>query len=170
MRGWRRSAKSHTGLPRPIVPDGAIRRAGPEDAEAVAALTRAAYEKWIPVIGRAPKPMTADYDVAVRAHLIDLLHVERELVALVECIREPDYLLIENLAVAPAHQGRGYGRQMLAHAEALARELGYRVVRLYTNTLFVENIAFYRKHGYHADGETAFKGGFIAHMSRRLCE
>lgn len=145
-----------------------IRRAGPADAGAVAALTRAAYEKWIPVIGRAPKPMTADYDRAVREHLIDLLFAEGSLVALVESIREPDHLLIENLAVAPEHQRRGYGLRMLRHAESLARELGFAELRLYTNKLFVENIAFYRKHGYRFDGETAFKGGFIVHMTRRL--
>jgi ribosomal protein S18 acetylase RimI-like enzyme len=145
-----------------------IRRAAPTDAGAVAALTRAAYEKWIPVIGRAPKPMTADYDRAVREHLIDLLFAEGRLAALVECIREPDHLLIENLAVAPEHQGRGYGLRMLRHAEALARELGFAELRLYTNKLFAENVAFYRKHGYRFDGETAFKGGFIVHMTRRL--
>lgn len=145
-----------------------IRRAGPADAEAIAALTRSAYEKWIPVIGRAPKPMTADYDLAVREHLIDLLIVDGALVALVECIAEPDHLLIENLAVSPLHQGGGYGRYLLAHAEALARELGFAELRLYTNKLFAENIAFYRKHGYRLDAETAFKGGFIVHMSRRL--
>jgi ribosomal protein S18 acetylase RimI-like enzyme len=145
-----------------------IRRAGPADAGAVAALTCAAYEKWIPVIGRAPKPMTADYDRAVREHLIDLLFAEGSLVALVESIREPDHLLIENLAVAPEHQRRGYGLRMLRHAESLARELGFAELRLYTNKLFVENVAFYRKHGYRFDGETAFKGGFIVHMTRRL--
>jgi ribosomal protein S18 acetylase RimI-like enzyme len=145
-----------------------IRRGTPTDASAIAALTRAAYEKWIPVIGRAPKPMTADYDVAVRKHLIDLLHAEGALVALVECIREADHLLIENLAVSPEHQGHGYGRMMLGHAEALARELGYAEIRLYTNKLFAENIAFYRKHGYRVDAESAFKGGFLVHMSRRV--
>jgi ribosomal protein S18 acetylase RimI-like enzyme len=148
--------------------DRVLRRAGPADAEAVAALTRAAYAKWIPVIGRAPKPMTADYDRAVREHLIDLLFAEGSLVALVESIREPDHLLIENLAVAPEHQRRGYGLRMLRHAESLARELGFAELRLYTNKLFVENVAFYRKHGYRFDGETAFKGGFIVHMTRRL--
>jgi ribosomal protein S18 acetylase RimI-like enzyme len=147
--------------------DEILRRAGPADAEAVAALTRAAYAKWIPVIGRAPKPMTADYEAAVRAHLIDLLYADGDLAALVECIREPDHLLIENLAVSPAYQGRGYGRRMLVHAEDLARELGLAEVRLYTNKLFAENVAFYRKHGYRLDGETAFKGGFLVHMSRR---
>jgi len=145
-----------------------IRRAVAADAAAIAALTRAAYEKWIPVIGRAPKPMTADYDVAVREHLIDLLCEGDELVALVECIREPDHLLIENLAVSPSHQGKGYGRKMLALAEALARDLGFTELRLYTNKLFAENVAFYTKHGYRFDGETAFKGGFLVHMSRRV--
>jgi GNAT superfamily N-acetyltransferase len=151
------------------VPDAlALRRAGPADAVAIAALTRDAYAKWIPVIGRPPKPMTADYDVAVRAHLIDLLTVGGTLAALIECIRARDHLLIENLAVAPSHQGRGYGRHMLQHGEALARALGFAEVRLYTNKLFAENIAFYGKHGYRLDGETPFNGGFIVHMSRRL--
>lgn len=145
-----------------------IRRADPRDAAAIAALTRAAYEKWIPVIGRAPKPLTADYDTAVRAHLIDLLELDGGLAALVECIAEPDHLLIENLAVAPAHQGKGHGHRLMAHVEALARTLGLGEVRLYTNKLFAENVAFYRKLGYRVDGESAYKGGFIVHMSRRL--
>jgi ribosomal protein S18 acetylase RimI-like enzyme len=145
-----------------------IRRAGPADAAAIAALSRDAYAKWVPVIGRAPKPMAADYDVAVREHLIDLLEVNGVLVALVECIREPDHLLIENLAVAPAHQGKGHGHRLMAHVEALARTLGFTEVRLYTNKLFAENIAFYKKLRYRIDGESAFKGGFITHMSRRL--
>ncbi len=93
-----------------------LRRAEPDDAEAIAALTRAAYE-MDPVIGRAPKPMTADYDEAVRAHLIDLLLEDRPLVALIECIREPDHLLIENLAVAPEAQGNGHGKLLMAHVE-----------------------------------------------------
>jgi ribosomal protein S18 acetylase RimI-like enzyme len=122
----------------------------------------------VPVIGRAPKPMAADYDVAVREHLIDLLEADGALVALVECIREPDHLLIENLAVAPAHQGKGHGHRLMAHVEALAHELGFGQVRLYTNTLFAENVAFYAKLGYRIEGESAFKGGFIIHMSRRV--
>jgi len=145
-----------------------IRRAGPADAAAIAALSRDAYAKWVPVIGRAPKPMAADYDVAVRDHLIALLGEDGRLVALVECIREPDHLLIENLAVAPAHQGKGHGHRLMTHVEALARALGVNDVRLYTNKLFAENVAFYQKLGYRLDGESAYLGGFIVHMSRRL--
>ncbi|HLB97049.1 MAG TPA: GNAT family N-acetyltransferase, partial [Acetobacteraceae bacterium] len=101
--------------------DAEIRRATAADAGAVRELTRAAYAKWVPVIGREPLPMAADYDAAVREHLIDLLHVGGEIVALVETILAADHLLIENVAVAPAFQGRGYGRRLMAHAEALAR-------------------------------------------------
>ena len=51
--------------------------------------------------------MTADYNAAVRNHLVDLLQVGEQLVGLVE-IPEVGYLLIENVAVAPASQGQGY--------------------------------------------------------------
>ncbi len=49
-----------------------MRRATPADAPAVRDLTRAAYAKWIPLIGREPKPMTANYERAVVDHIIDL--------------------------------------------------------------------------------------------------
>ncbi len=71
-----------------------LRRAGPADASAIRTLTRAAYAKWVPVIGREPKPMVADYDEAVRRHLIDLLYMGGALVALIEIIPGPDHLLI----------------------------------------------------------------------------
>jgi hypothetical protein len=48
-----------------------LRRATPDDAAAVRDLVRAAYAKWVPVLGREPKPMTADYDQAIRNHILD---------------------------------------------------------------------------------------------------
>jgi ribosomal protein S18 acetylase RimI-like enzyme len=148
--------------------DDSIRRATVVDASAIRELTRSAYAKWVPVIGREPKPMGADYDVAVQDHLIDLLHVEGELVALVETIVAADHLLIENVAVAPGFQGRGHGRRMVVHAEALAVSLGYAEVRLYTNKMFAANVQLYRKLGYRVDREEAFASGVVVHMSKRL--
>jgi GNAT superfamily N-acetyltransferase len=145
-----------------------IIRAKPEDAGAIRELTRVAYAKWVPVIGREPIPMLADYDLAVREHLIDLLIVDGEYVALVEMIENVDHLLIENLAVAPAFQGRGYGRLLAAHAEELAASLGYREMRLYTNKAFAENIRLYSRLCYAVDREEAYKGGVIVHMRKML--
>jgi GNAT superfamily N-acetyltransferase len=146
-----------------------LRRAVPEDAPAILALTRAAYAKWVPVIGREPKPMTADYDAAVQHHLIDLIEAAKGgIAALIETIPETGSLLIENLAVAPDHQGRGYGKLLMDHAERLAASLGIPRTRLYTNKRFVENLNFYHRLGYAVDCEEAFKGGFIVHMSKTV--
>lgn len=145
-----------------------LRRAVPADAPAIRALTRDAYAKWVNLIGREPKPMLADYDQAVRHHLIDLLHVGGTLAALIETIPQPDHLLIENVAVSPGFQGRGHGSGLIAHAERLAVSLGLAQARLYTNALFAENLRLYRKLGYRVDHEAAFSGGVVVHMSKRL--
>jgi GNAT superfamily N-acetyltransferase len=145
-----------------------MRLAAAADAPAIRALTRAAYAKWIPVIGREPKPMAADYDAAVRHHRIDLLHVGGALAALIETIPQADHLLIENVAVLPAFQGRGYGMRLMVHAERLAAALGHRQTRLYTNQLFAENLLLYRQLGYRVDREETFKDGVVVHMSKRL--
>ena len=145
-----------------------LRQAKATDATAIRDLTRSAYAKWVPLIGREPKPMTADYEAAVRSHRFDLAYVEGTLAALIETIREPDHLLVENVAVSPAFQGRGLGRRLMAHAETLAKAAGFSEVRLYTNQRFAENIALYRRLGYAVDREEDVKVGIVVHMSKRL--
>ena len=125
-----------------------LRRAAAEDAAAVRALTRAAYAKWVPLIGREPKPMRADYARAVREHRIDLALLADELAGLIETIEQPDHLLIENVAVDPRRQGEGIGRALLDFAADYAREHRRPVLRLYTNAAMTENIAFYTRLGY----------------------
>jgi len=144
----------------------ALRLAVAADVAAIRALTRAAYAKWVLLIGREPKPMTADYEEAVRNHRFDLLYADGELAALIETIGEPDHLLIENLAVAPVFQGRGFGRVLMAHVEQLALASGLPETRLYTNKLFAENLRFYTRLGYRVDREEAFNGGIVVHMSK----
>jgi GNAT superfamily N-acetyltransferase len=138
-----------------------LRRAGPADAAAIRRLTREAYAKWVPLIGREPKPMTADYDAALRSHRFDLLYLDGALAGLIETVDEGDTLLIENVAVAPARQGHGIGSQLMAHAEAIARALGLGRLRLYTNQRFAENVRLYLRLGYRVDGETDLGGGTI---------
>ncbi|QQS11175.1 MAG: GNAT family N-acetyltransferase [Rhodospirillales bacterium] len=148
--------------------DTTIRRATPADAAAVRALTRAAYAKWVPLIGREPLPMAADYDHAVAAHLVDLLESGGELLALIETIPEADHLLIENVAVRPDQQGKGLGERLLAHADELARTLGFDELRLYTNAAFAANVAFYAKRGYAEHRRTTAAIGTTVFMRKRL--
>lgn len=132
----------------------ALSPARPDQAEDIRDLTRRAYARWLPVIGREPRPMTVDYAAALKAHRFDLHYEGETLVGLIETADEGDALLIVNIAVAPEVQGRGIGRGLVAHAEALARSLGRGRVRLYTNKLFAENIRLYEYLGYRTYDET----------------
>jgi GNAT superfamily N-acetyltransferase len=58
-------------------------------------------------------------------------------------IPQPGYLLLQNVAVLPAAQGRGIGARLLARAEEHARSLGLPEIQLYTNDAMTENLAYY---------------------------
>jgi GNAT superfamily N-acetyltransferase len=146
-----------------------LRRATAADAANVRALTRAAYAKWVPLIGREPLPMTADYDRAVADHIIDLWEEGGELLALIEVVPASDHLLIVNLAVRPDQQGKGLGDRLLHHAEGLARSLGFDEIQLYTNAAFVSNLAFYARRGYQEYRRgTVLPGSIAIFMRKRL--
>ena len=145
-----------------------LRRAVAADAAAVRALVRDAYAKWVPVIGREPKPMTANYNTAMRLNRVDLAHVEGELAGLIETIDRSDHLLIENVAVAPQRHGQGLGRALMAHAETVARAAGYREVRLSTNRRFEANVQLYLRLGYSIDREEEGPLGVTVYMSKSL--
>jgi GNAT superfamily N-acetyltransferase len=125
-----------------------LRRASAADVVNVRTLTRSAYAKWVPLIGREPLPMTADYDRAVADHIIDLWEEGEQLLALIEVIPASDHLLIENIAVRPDQQGKGLGDKLLHHAEGLGRSLRFNEIQLCTNAAFASNLSFYSRRGY----------------------
>jgi GNAT superfamily N-acetyltransferase len=143
-----------------------LRRATPDDASAIRVLVRAAYAQWVPIVGREPKPMMADYGQVVRDHIVDLLFTDDRLTAMIELVVEPECVLIENVAVRPDQVGKGRGRALMAHAIKVARSLGRERLRLYTNRLMAENIALYKHLGYAIDREAITPAGRrIIHMS-----
>ena len=149
-------------------PNVEIRPASLEDAARIRDLTRAAYAKWVALIGREPLPMQADYQRAVAEHTIDLLIEGGALAGLIETILRPDHLWIENVAVAPEQQGRGYGRMLVAHVETRAAESGPGEIRLMTNAAFAANLRLYAKLGYAIDRTEPFRGGTAVHMTKRI--
>lgn len=144
------------------------RAATPQDVPAIRELVRAAYAKWVPVIGREPLPMTTDYELAVQNHEFEILLADGAMAALVETIPNGDHLWIENLAVAPPRQGNGFGRVLLARAERKAAAAGCRESRLLTNEAFAANVALYAKLGYGIDKREPFMGGITVFMSKKL--
>jgi GNAT superfamily N-acetyltransferase len=144
-------------------------RAGlPQDASLIRGFVRAAYAKWVPVIGREPLPMTADYDLALQKHRFQLAFDGVALAALVETVVEKDHLWVENIAVRSDLQGRGLGQTLLRMAEDEARALGLPQVRLLTNAALVSNVRFYQTYGFAIDRTEPFRGGFVVRFSKAV--
>lgn len=89
-------------------------------------------------------------------------------VGLIEMIERLDDVLVENIAVDPDRQGRGIGKALLKHAEAVAFGRGTPVVRLYTNAHFAENLAFYRHRGFAIERQDRSVLGLTVHLVKAL--
>jgi ribosomal protein S18 acetylase RimI-like enzyme len=134
----------------------AIRLAAPDDLDAVRAIARAAYARYIPRIGREPAPMRADFAAVQEA---GRLWVAGEPVAgYAVAYPRGDHWHLENVAVDPAAQGRGIGRALIGHVEALARQGGAAAVDLYTNARMTENLQLYPRLGYAETGRRTEDG------------
>mgnify|MGYP001314961146 CR=1 FL=1 len=129
-------------------PSARIRLAGPEDRGAVEAIVQAAYAPYILRIGRKPGPMLDDYGALIVDERVSVLVDRQEIRGLVVLIPDGEALLLDNVAVDPRAQGCGYGRMLLAFAEAEARRMGARALRLYTNEAMTENLALYGRLGF----------------------
>lgn len=145
-----------------------IRKAHAEEADAVREVVRAAYQHYVPVIGREPAPMLDDYAALIAANQVWVLEDTRGLAGVLVLQDGPDCFLLENIAVRPDRQGLGFGRRLLDLAEAEARRCGWGAVTLYTNALMVQNIAIYAGRGYVETGRRTEKGFQRVYMEKRL--
>jgi ribosomal protein S18 acetylase RimI-like enzyme len=142
-----------------------IRLACPDDCTAIEALVREAYSPYVARIGREPGPMLDDYAALIAQSRVHVLEEEAGIAGAVVLVPEADTMLLDNVAVSPRAQGRGYGRKLIAFAEEAAREAGYATIRLYTNEAMTENLALYPRLGFvetHRGEEKGFRRIYMA--------
>ncbi|HSF62250.1 MAG TPA: GNAT family N-acetyltransferase [Gaiellaceae bacterium] len=135
-----------------------IRPAERWDVPAIRAIVGAAYAPAASRIGRAPAPVAADYDALVQAQEAWVGEADDRVVGVLVIRPAGDVLELENVAVDPASQRRGYGRALIAFAEQRARDLGLSGVTLYTNEAMVENLRFYPRLGFVETGRRVEDG------------
>src|ERR1700688_2541091 len=104
----------------PLPERPAIRAARAADVPAVERIVRRAYELYLPRMDRPPAPMLADYRAQVAEGAVSVVESDGCVAGVLVLIPAPDHLLLENVAVDPAHQGRGLGRALVAFAERQA--------------------------------------------------
>ena len=149
--------------------DPALRRATAEDADRLTALARAAYARHVPVIGREPMPMTADWRRLLSEQEIWIVDGDAgEAAASLALDVQADHVMIWSVAVAPAHQQRGLGRRLMTFAEARARELQRPELRLFTNARMAGNVALYGRLGYSETLREQLPDRVLVHMSKAV--
>lgn len=137
-------------MPRvPTNPDPTtLRPAEAGDAARLAEVARGAYGVYVARMGRPPRPMEEDYGEAIRRHAVTVAVRDGEVAGFVVLADGDEGFLVDNVAVAPEHQGGGVGRMLLEHAESEARRAGLDSLYLFTHELMTENQALYTRIGY----------------------
>jgi ribosomal protein S18 acetylase RimI-like enzyme len=147
-----------------------IRAATAADVPAIAEIVDQAYRHYIARIGKPPGPMLDDYAARVSQGAVWVLEEGAAVAAIIVLLPAPNYLLLDNIAVSPAHQGLGLGRRLLAFAEDEALRRGYREIRLYTHQTMVENQRLYASIGYEETGRGTEAGYNRVFMRKQLRE
>lgn len=139
--------------------DEAIRQARAEDRDGIVACVSAAYAKYVPRMGKEPAPMLADYAALIARGGVYVVGAPEAIRAVIVSFPAGDHYFLENVAVAPAHQGTGLGRALMEFVEEQARAGGYGEIRLYTHERMTENIPYYQRHGY-VETERCIENGY----------
>ncbi len=145
-----------------------IRKARAEDAGRVRNVVLAAYERYVAVMGTPPGPMLDDYPARIAADQVWVLQDANGIAGVLVLEDGPNCFLLDNIAVMPDRQGRGFGRLLLDFSEAEAARCGWDTITLYTNALMVENIVIYTARGYVERERRTEKGFDRVYMEKQL--
>ena len=126
----------------------AIRNATDADVSRIAEIARAAYAKYVPRMGREPPPMLADFAAAIAAGHVVVLEINETVEGYLISWPEAEAYFVDNIAVDPAYQGSGLGRQLMDYAVREAKNRKLSVLRLCTNSTMTENLAIYARMGF----------------------
>ncbi len=120
----------------------------PDDASALVRIARAAYETYVPLIGREPAPMLQDFPADIADGAVWTARGAEGPVGYVVARPKGEDWLLENVAVAPEAQGTGLGKRLIERAEAEGAVRGFARVILYTNAKMTANLSLYPSLGY----------------------
>lgn len=126
-----------------------IRLAVATDEPEIRQCAEQAYARYVPLIGRKPAPMTADFARQIADGVVYVATDDRAVFqGFIVFYAEHGHMLLENVAVLPSAAGQGVGKALIRFCEDAARQQGVCAVHLYTNEKMTENLSIYPKLGY----------------------
>ena len=145
-----------------------IRPARPSEADTLRDVVHAAYHHYIARIGKPPGPMLDDYAARIADGQAWVLEDAGGIMGILVLEETPECFLLDNIAILPEGQGKGYGRALIQFAEAEARRRGYAEIRLYTHEMMTENVTLYARIGFVETHRVSEKGYARVYMTKQL--
>lgn len=146
-----------------------IKQAKPDDEMDIVRCVQKSYEKYIARIGKKPQPMLNYYLPLILDGNVFCGEYNGEIVGVLVIELFDKYLLIDNVALLPEFQGKGFGKQLIEFAEHFSSEHNYLEIRLFTNVKMTENIEMYNKLGYFEYCRKEENGYERVYFKKRLC-
>ena len=134
-----------------------------EDAATLIRCIKAAYAEYKDRVADLPAVAEGVPD-DITANRVWVAEVDGNVVGGLVLIKKDGFAILANVAVDPRNAGRGLGRALIEHAEAMCREAGLSDLRLATHVGMPENIRLYRRLGWRESGRSGNK----VHMTKRL--
>jgi GNAT superfamily N-acetyltransferase len=125
-----------------------LRQALPADAPEAKACIDAAFERFVPLIGKPPGPMCLDIPAEIASGHVWIAEGEGKLVGVIVHYNSDAGFYLDTVAVLPQLHGQGVGRVLLEFAERTALERGFDSIWLVTNAVMTENQVLYPRIGY----------------------
>lgn len=146
-----------------------IRPAIAADAEQIASCARLAYARYVPLIGREPAPMLADFPAQIADLQVHVaLSAQDAFQGYIVFYPDGRHMMLESVAVLPQAAGQGIGKALIAHCEETARSAGLTSIHLYTNEKMAENLMIYPRLGYIETGRRSEHGFNRVYFEKRL--
>ncbi|MFC2059051.1 GNAT family N-acetyltransferase [Chloroflexota bacterium] len=150
-----------------IVINWTLRRAEPQDAPALAECVDAAYHPDLPLLRRPDYPGEGNYTRIIALYHVWVAVDRGQIIGGLVLMPKEDHMLLANIAVHPAHQGKGVGKALMELADAEALDQGYKEIRLSANKDMTGTIDMYRRSGW-AEMQSGEPGIHRMFMSKLL--
>ena len=127
-----------------------IRLAMTTDVPAIKLIARKSFERYVPLIGKPPAPMNANFSGHVLKDTVFIAQSEKKqgsVLGYAIVLQRDGEWLLDNNAVSPEAQGRGIGSALIAACETFLQKQGVQRYHLYTNEAMEQNLTWYPEIG-----------------------
>ena len=128
-----------------------IRLAMTTDVPAIKLIARKSFERYVPLIGKPPAPMNANFSGHVLKDTVFIAQSEKKqgsVLGYAIVLQRDGEWLLDNIAVSPEAQGRGIGSALIAACETFLQKQGVQRYHLYTNEAMEQNLTWYPEIGF----------------------